>query len=60
MWINTKDRKQDSGLEYIDLLNHYGGKGNKSVRIKEAEALQTLLIYNNERAMSLEKFLKNM
>ena len=50
-WINTKERKQDSQLEYLALLDHYGDKGNKIVRIKEADALQTLLIYKNERSM---------
>ena len=30
------------------------------MRIKEAEVLQTLLIYNNERVVSFEKFLTNM
>ena len=41
-------------------MSHYGGEGNKVVQIKESEALQTSLIYKNERAMSFEKFLKNM
>ena len=30
------------------------------MRIREVEALWTLLIYKNERAMSFEKFLTNM
>ena len=42
--INPKYRKQDGLLYYLDLLAHYGGEGDKAVRIKEAEALQTLLI----------------
>ena len=60
MWINSKERKQQVRLEYLSLLDHYGGKGNKAVRTKEAEALRTSLIYKNERAMSFEKFLTNM
>ena len=31
-----------------------------TVQIKEAEALRTLLIYKNGRAISFEKFLTNM
>ena len=49
--INSKEKKQDVQIDYLALLAHYGGKGNKAVRIKEAEALQTSLIYKNERAM---------
>ena len=33
-WINPKDRKQDGRLEYLALLAHYGGEGNKAVRLK--------------------------
>ena len=49
--INSKEKKQDVQIDYLALLAHYGCKGNKAVRIKEAEALQTSLIYKNERAM---------
>ena len=59
-WINFKERKQDNQLDYLALLDHYGGEGNKEVRIKEAESLRTSLIYNNERVMSFEKFITNM
>ena len=59
-WINPKERNQDGQLAYLDLLDHYEGEGNKAARIKEAEELQTSLIYNNEIAMSFEKFLKNI
>ena len=41
-------------------MAQYGGEGNKAVRIKESEALWTSPIYKNERAMSFDKFLKNM
>ena len=47
-WIKPKDRKQDGRLEYLSLLAHYGGEVNKSERIKEAEALPTSRIYNND------------
>ena len=46
--IKPKDRKQDGRLEYLSLLAHYGGEVNKSERIKEAEALPTSRIYNND------------
>ena len=59
-WVNPKERKQDGRLEYLALLSCYGGEVNKAVRIKKSEALRTLLIYNNERAMSFEKFFTNM
>ena len=59
-WINPKERKQDGQLDYLSLLAHYGGKCNKAVRIKEAEALQTSLIHKNERSMSFEEFLTKM
>ena len=58
--IKTKYRKQYGQLEYLSLLDNYGGKFNKAVRIKEAEVLRTLLIYKNDRAMSFDKFLTNM
>ena len=41
-------------------MAHYVGEGNKAVRIKEEEALQTSPIYKNETAMSFDKFLANM
>ena len=50
-WINPKEIKQDGRLDYLALLAHYGGGGNKVIQNKEAEALWTSLIYNNERAM---------
>ena len=58
-WINPKERKQDGRLEYLALLAHYWGKGNKGVRVKEAEALQTSFIDMKDRAMSFDKFLTN-
>ena len=45
--INTKERKKDGRLDYLALLAHYGGKDNKEVWIKDAEALWTSLIYKN-------------
>ena len=56
-WINPKEKKQDVRLDYLSLLSHYGIEGNKAGRTKEAEALWTSLIYNNEISMSSEKFL---
>ena len=31
---NPKESKQDGQLDYLALLAHYGGEGNKEVRIK--------------------------
>ena len=58
--IKTKDRNQDGQLDYLGLLAHYGGEGNKALQIKESGALRTSLIYKNERAMEFEKFLTNI
>ena len=55
-WIKTKERKQDSRLEYLALLAHYGVKGNKAVQIKESEALQT---GNGETVLDLERSKNN-
>ena len=33
-WINPKERKQDGWMDYLALLAHYEGKGNKAVRVK--------------------------
>ena len=59
-WINPKENKQDGQLDYPALLAHYGVEGNKTLRIKEAEELRTLVIHRNKKAMSFEKFLTNM
>ena len=59
-WIKPKERNQDERLDYLSITDHYGGEGNKALRIKEAAALCTLLIYMNERAISFEKLLTNM
>ena len=32
--INPKERKHDGWRDYLALLDHYGGEGNKAVRIK--------------------------
>ena len=59
-WIKPKEKRQNGRLDYKALQAHYGGEGNKSVRIKEAEVLRNTLSYKNERTMSFEKFLTNM
>jgi hypothetical protein len=59
-WIKPKEKRQNGRLDFQALQAHYGGEGNKSVRIKEAEVLRTSLNYKNERAMSFEKFLTSM
>ncbi len=42
-WIKPTAKKQNGRTSYMALKAHYGGKGNKSVRITEAEALLTTL-----------------
>ena len=59
-WIKPKKKRQNGRLDFKALQAHYGGEGNKSVRIKEAEVLRNTLSYKNERTMSFEKFLTNM
>jgi hypothetical protein len=59
-WIKPREKRHNGRLDYQALLAHYGGEGNKQVRIKEAENLRKTLIYKNERVMSFEKFLTNM
>ena len=59
-WIKPKEKKQDGRLDFKALKAHYGGEGNKSVRIKEAEVLRNSLQYKNERSMSFDKFLTSM
>jgi hypothetical protein len=59
-WIKPEENRQNGRLDLKALQAHYGGEGNRSARIKEAEVLRNLLHYKNERAMSFEKFLTNM
>jgi hypothetical protein len=59
-WIKPKEKRQNGRLNFKAVQTHYGGKGNKAVRIKEAEVLRNSLHYKNERAMSFETFLTNM
>jgi hypothetical protein len=59
-WIKPKEKRQDGRIDYQALAAHYGGEGNKSVRIAEAEVLRTTLHYKSERTMTFEKFLTNM
>ena len=47
-------------MDYLALLDHYGGECNKAVRVKEAEALRPSLIYKNERAVSFKNLLIKM
>jgi hypothetical protein len=59
-WIKATKKKQNGRLDYLALQAHYGGKGNKLIRIKEAEVLRNNLTYKSERTMSFEKFLTSM
>jgi hypothetical protein len=48
VWVKQLERKQNGRLVFFQALQaHYGGEGNKSVRIKEAENLRTNLAYRN-------------
>jgi hypothetical protein len=59
-WIKSVARRRNGRMDFRALTDHYGGAGNKSVRIKEAEVLRRTLTYKNERAMSFERFITNM
>jgi hypothetical protein len=59
-WIKPRKKRKDGRIDFQALTSHYGGEGNKYVRIKEAEVLRNTLHYKNERAMSSEKSLTNM
>jgi hypothetical protein len=58
--LSQKKKKQDGRLDYKALEAHYGGEGNKAVRVQEAEVLRTTLHCKSERTMSFDKFLTNM
>jgi hypothetical protein len=60
VWVKQSERRQNGQLDLQALQAHCGGKGNKTVRIKEAENLRTPLTCKNERAMSFKKFLTSM
>jgi hypothetical protein len=59
-WIKPTERRQNGRVAFLALQSHYGGEGNKSVRIKEAEGLRKNLMYKSERTMSFELFLTKM
>ena len=59
-WIKPKEKKQNGRIDFLALKAHFGGEGNKSVRIQEAELLRNNLTYKSERILSFEKFLTNM
>jgi hypothetical protein len=55
-WIKDTMKKQDGRLDMKYLRHHYSGAGSQSVRIKQAEAVHTNLVYKNERTLSFERF----
>jgi hypothetical protein len=59
-WVKRVAKQKNGRLDFKALAEHYGGAGNKQVRIKEAETLRKTLVYRNERAMSFERFLTSM
>jgi hypothetical protein len=59
-WIKPKEKKQDGRIDFKALEAHYGGEGNKKIRVAESERMRHNLTYKSERIMSFEKFLTNM
>jgi hypothetical protein len=59
-WVKPNYKRKNGRIDYKALSSHFGGEGNKLIRIKEAEALRKTLVYRNERAMTFEKFLTSM
>jgi hypothetical protein len=59
-WIKPKEKKQDGRIDFQALQAHCSGKGIKSVRIQDAEALRKTHCYKSERAVKFETFLTNM
>ena len=59
-WIKPKEKKQNGRIDFAALEAHYGGEGNKAIRIAESERMRHNLTYKSERIMSFEKFLTNM
>jgi hypothetical protein len=59
-WIKPTEKRQNGRVDFLALQAHYGGEGNKAVRIEEAEVLRNNLTYRNERVLSFEKFLTSM
>lgn len=59
-WIKPKEKKKNGRIDFLALQDHYGGHGNKTIRIKEAESLRKTLLYKNERIMTFDKFLTAM
>jgi hypothetical protein len=59
-WLKANLKKCNGRIDIKGLEAHYGGQGNKSILIKEAEALRKNLVYKNERTLKLESFLTTM
>jgi hypothetical protein len=59
-WIKPTERRQNGRVAFLALQSHYGGEGNKSVCVKEAEGLRKNRMCKSERTMSFELFLTKM
>lgn len=59
-WIKDIMTKNNGRLDMQYLRAHYWGTGSKSVRIKQAQAVEKNLIYKNERVLSFELFCTRM
>ena len=59
-WIKPVARYQNGRMDMEALRNHYGGEGNTSRRIAQAERYRDTLHYKHEKSMSFSTFLDNM
>ena len=59
-WIKPREKKRDLWDDFKVLQDHYKGKGNTYVWIKEAEFLRNTLHHKNEKVISFKKFLTNI
>jgi hypothetical protein len=59
-WIKPIARHQNGRMDMEALRNHYGGEGNTSRRIAQAERYRDTLYYKHEKSMSFSTFLDNM
>jgi hypothetical protein len=56
-WIKDKKKYQDGRLDVLTLKAHYGGVGNVTRRLADADHTYLNTFYKSEGALSFEKFL---
>lgn len=59
-YLKSLAKKENGRLDMIALRSHYGGEGNISHRIGEAERLMQSLHYKGERSMPFSRFLEHL